>query len=64
MQKSLANMVEQCMSNQAVVRLWSLGMDKIILGLLGLDQVGQNGLGLGFGPTHPYLFTKYFISKV
>ena len=29
-----------------------------------LGRVGQNGHGLGFGPTHPYLFTKYFISKV
>ena len=30
MQKLLAKMVEQCMSNQAVVRFWSLGLDKII----------------------------------
>ena len=30
MQKLLAKMVEQCMSNQAVVRFWSLGLDKIL----------------------------------
>ena len=30
MQKSLAKMVEQCMSNHNVVKFWSLGLDKII----------------------------------
>ena len=30
MQKSLTKMVEQWMSNKAVVRFWSLGLDKII----------------------------------
>ena len=28
--KSLVKMVEQCMSNQDVVRFWALGLDKII----------------------------------
>ena len=66
MQKLLAKMVEQCMSNQAVVRFWSLGLDKIIprdarvhkkiarVGSRWLkwSWVGSN-LGLGLGPTHP-----------
>ena len=66
MQKSLAKMVKQCMSNQAVVRFWSLGLDKIILlvarvhrkivqvgsGWPKWSRVGSN-LGSGFDPTHP-----------
>ena len=66
MQKSLTKMVEQWMSNKAVVRFWSLGLDKItprvarvskIIVRVGLGwpkrpRVGSN-LGSGFDPTHP-----------
>ena len=72
MQKSLAKMVEQCMSNQVFVRFWSLGLDKIIprvarvhkkiarvgLGWSKWPRVGSN-LGSGFGPTHPYYLLRY-----
>ena len=70
MQKLLAKVVEQCMSNQAVVRFWSLGLDKIIPRVARVSKiivrvgsgwpkrprVGSN-LGSGFDPTHPYKIT-------
>ena len=64
--KTIDKMVEQWMSNKAVVRFWSLGLDKIIPRVARAHKkivrvgsawpkwprVGSN-LGSGFDPTHP-----------
>ena len=57
--KIIGKMVEQCMSNQNVVKFWSLGLDKITPRVARVSKIivrvglgWQKGLGSGFDPTH------------
>ena len=65
MQKSLAKWWSSACQIKLLLDFGLSGWTKLYLGLLGFikkwlgsGRVGQNGLGSGFDPTHPYQLPK------